>query len=101
MRVKKTIRGWTGAAVLSATVAAAVFYVGIDSSVDATQSATKAPEGWSAESPRDEIRPAFAFEPNGGPDGKGALRIMADQRDGLAGCWKKTFPIVGGKYYRF
>src|ERR1700735_547222 len=61
--------------------------------------ADKAPDGWSAESPRDEIRPAFAFDPTGGPDGKGCLSITADKREGLAGYWKKTVPVSGGKHY--
>ena len=63
--------------------------------------ADKAADGWTAEAPRDEIRPAFAFDPVGGPDGKGCLLISADNREGLAGYWKKTFPVVGGKHYRF
>lgn len=63
------------------------------------QPAEKSPTGWSAEAVRDEIRPAFRFEPAGGPDGKGVLSIRADERDGLAGYWKKSFPVTGGKYY--
>jgi predicted amidohydrolase len=57
--------------------------------------------GWTGEAPRDEIRPAFSFNATGGPDGKVALRITTDQREGLAGFWKKSFPVQGGKYYRF
>jgi predicted amidohydrolase len=64
-------------------------------------SADAAPDGWSAAAPRDEIRPAFAYDPAGGPDGKGSLVITADKREGLDGCWKKTFPVTGGKHYRF
>jgi predicted amidohydrolase len=60
-----------------------------------------APEGWTTASPRDEIRPQFAFDPKGGPEGTGCFIIRADQREGLDGCWKKTFLIEGGKYYRF
>jgi predicted amidohydrolase len=74
--------------------------IAIDSASTAQPQATsKAPDGWTAQSPRDEIRPAFAFDPSGGPDGKGALTITADQRDGLAGYWTKSFPVVGGKHY--
>ena len=51
--------------------------------------------------PRDEIRPDFAVEPAGGPDGKGCLVIKADRREGLAGYWTKTMPVTGGKHYRF
>jgi predicted amidohydrolase len=51
--------------------------------------------------PRDEIRPVFAYEPSGGPDGTGAFVITAAQREGLDGCWTKTFPITGGRHYHF
>lgn len=64
-------------------------------------SADAAPDGWAGVAPRDEIRPAFTYDPAGGPDGKGCLVITADKRDGLDGCWKKTFPVTGGKHYRF
>ena len=60
-----------------------------------------APEGWMTYAPRDEIRPEFGYDARGGPDGKGAFIIRADRREGLAGAWKKSFPVVGGKSYRF
>ena len=60
-----------------------------------------APEGWQTISPRDEIRPAFAFAPNGGRNGKSAFVIQHDSREGLDGYWTKTFPVKGGQYYRF
>src|SRR4051794_36944958 len=59
------------------------------------------PVGWASASPRNEIQPNFDFDPKGGPDGLGSLTIKADQREGLAGCWKKTWPVVGGKHYHF
>jgi predicted amidohydrolase len=59
-----------------------------------------APDGWAAAAPRDEIRPEFAFDAQGGPNGKGCFIIKAT-REGLDGCWTKTFPITAGKYYRF
>ena len=59
-----------------------------------------APPGWSTESPRDEIRPEFACEPQSGIDGKECLIIRTDTREGLDGCWKKSFPVSGGKAYR-
>jgi predicted amidohydrolase len=65
------------------------------------QRAAAAPDGWTTGAPRDEIRPAFAYDPAGGPDGTGALVITADQRAGLDGWWTKTFPVTGGKHYRF
>ena len=61
----------------------------------------RVPDGWTTAAPRDEIRPAFAFEPQGGPDGRGAFVIKADQREGLDGCWMTTFPVTGGKHYHF
>jgi predicted amidohydrolase len=60
-----------------------------------------APDGWSVAAPREEIRPEFAFEPAGGPQGQAAWVIKADQREGLDGAWVKTFPIHGGRCYRF
>jgi predicted amidohydrolase len=62
---------------------------------------TQAPDGWTTASPRDEIRPDFAFDPKGGPDATGCFTIKADQREGLDGCWKKSFSVTGGKHYRF
>ena len=61
----------------------------------------KAPEGWRASAPRDEIRPAFLFNPKGGADGQGAFVIRADKTGGQAGWWAKIEPVTGGKYYRF
>jgi predicted amidohydrolase len=66
-----------------------------------SRDASQAPDGWTTASPRPEIRPDFAFEPNSGMDGRGALVITADRREGLDGWWTKTFPITGGKHYRF
>lgn len=60
-----------------------------------------APDGWQARAIRNEIRPEFRFEPAGGPDGKGALVIRADARQGLHGYWTRTFPVTGGACYEF
>ena len=60
-----------------------------------------APEGWLTAAPRDEIRPDFAYLAKGGPDGKGGFVIEADGREGLDGYWVKSFPVVGGRHYRF
>lgn len=57
--------------------------------------------GWTAGAPRDEIRPRFAFDAEGGPDHKGVHTIEADGREGLDGWWSKSFPVTGGKHYRF
>jgi predicted amidohydrolase len=59
------------------------------------------PEGWTTAAPRAEISPAFAYEPMGGADHHGAFVIRAGQREGLDGCWTKSFPIRGGRYYHF
>jgi predicted amidohydrolase len=61
----------------------------------------KLPAGWQTAAPRDEIRPAFSFDPTGGPKKDGAFVITHDDREGLHGYFHKTFPVTGGKYYRF
>jgi predicted amidohydrolase len=63
--------------------------------------ASPAPAGWETGAPRDELRPRYSFDPDGGPKGDGALILTADDRDGLHGWWQKSFPVSGGKYYRF
>jgi len=60
-----------------------------------------APAGWSTAAPRDEIRPLFRYEPNGGHGGQAALVIAGDDREGTSGWWQKSFPVEGGKTYRF
>jgi predicted amidohydrolase len=57
--------------------------------------------GWEKASPRDEIRPQFDFDPAGGPQGRPALVIRADAREGLDGCWKRSFPVTPGRHFRF
>jgi predicted amidohydrolase len=71
------------------------------SAADTPRSTAGAPDGWTAAAPRDEIRPEFAYLPKGGVDGHGSLVIRADEREGLDGWWTRTFPVTGGKYYRF
>lgn len=65
------------------------------------QKSNVAPDGWTTAAPRDEIRPRFSYDPAGGRDGKGSLRITADKREGLDGFWTRTYPIAGGHFYRF
>ena len=52
-------------------------------------------------SPRDEIRPAFSFDPKGGARQAGALVISHDRREGLDGWFQKSFPVTGGEFHRF
>ncbi|MEO6739976.1 MAG: carbon-nitrogen hydrolase family protein, partial [Chthoniobacteraceae bacterium] len=58
------------------------------------------PDGWAAESPRDEIRPQFSFEPTGGSKGAGRFVITHDRREGLDGWIQKSFAVSGGEFYR-
>lgn len=60
-----------------------------------------APNGWTCSAPRDEIRPDFVYEPEGGRNGSPAWAIVADDRPALDGYWQKTFRVEGGKHYRF
>ena len=57
--------------------------------------------GWEPASPRDEIRPQFDLDRTGGPQNRPAMVIRADGREGLDGCWKRSFPVTPGKHYRF
>src|SRR3954469_11402100 len=66
----------------------------------AADSPAPPPDGWRTDAPRDEIRPAFSYDPRGGRSGTRALVITADSREGLHGCWVKDFPVTGGKHYR-
>lgn len=59
------------------------------------------PPGWSARSPRDELRPAFAHHPAGGPNRSGAFVITHDGRAGLQGWVEKEFPVTGDTWVRF
>src|SRR5579862_8887664 len=74
-----------------------------DTTASITQSTSSAPllSGWQTAAPRDEIRPAFTCDLQGGPDGQGALIIEADRREGLDGSWIRAFPVIGGRPYRF
>jgi predicted amidohydrolase len=85
--------GWSGGAALAGMVLGCVVASGAESG--------DVPDGWTARSPRDEIRPVFRYEPKSGPDGKACLVIEADAREGLMGWWEKTVAVEGGKYYKF
>ncbi len=82
-------------------MALALVLTALSASIGISASENGAPEGWTTAAPRDEIRPQFAFDAQGGPNGTSCFIIRADQREGLDGCWKKTFPVQGGKCYSF
>jgi predicted amidohydrolase len=67
----------------------------------AHDSRLEAAHPWQPAAPREEISPAFGFEPEGGPNHDGALVMSSDARRGLHGCWQRTFAVEGGKHYRF
>jgi predicted amidohydrolase len=84
----------------AAALVAVSFFVPLDArAADATPKGT--PIGWTANAPRDEIRPLFRYEPAGGRSGQGALVLAGDGREGTSGWWQKTFAVEGGKTYRF
>ncbi|HOD83992.1 MAG: Aliphatic amidase [Planctomycetes bacterium ADurb.Bin126] len=58
-------------------------------------------DGWSSAAPREEISPKFSRRDDGGRDGKGVLAIQAGGREGVHGCWTRTFGVTGGTWYRF
>lgn len=58
-------------------------------------------DGWTPAAPREEIRPAFARLPRGGPAGEPVLVIRTGEREGLDGWWERDFPVEGGQWYRF
>jgi predicted amidohydrolase len=76
------------------------FVLSFAASINAAES-SHAPNGWTTAAPRDEIKPSFSYKPTGGIDGQAAFVIRTDRREGLDGCWTKTFPVTGGKHYRF
>src|SRR5687768_7922715 len=57
--------------------------------------------GWRHWSPRDEIKPQFAFDPKGGREGRGALKITARAASDF-GAWRSTLGnLRAGQAYRF
>jgi predicted amidohydrolase len=59
------------------------------------------PGGWTAEAPREEIRPSFSFESAGGPEHTGSLVITHDAREGLDGYFRNEIPVESGQSYQF
>jgi predicted amidohydrolase len=58
-------------------------------------------DGWQPAAPREEVRPDFAVEKDGGPGGKPALVASADGNVSRHGYWQKRFNVTGGQSYRF
>src|SRR5688572_10159383 len=56
---------------------------------------------WKRWSPRDEIAPQFAFDPEGGRNGRGALKIAARASTDF-GAWRNTLGnLRSGQSFRF
>ena len=68
---------------LIAATAAGIALSAVPHTVVGADAPPDAPNGWKPASPREEIRPVFACEPQGGPDKNGCLLIRADAREGL------------------
>jgi predicted amidohydrolase len=85
----------------SALAGAAGFTGAYSEAIIGTQEVTSAPDGWKTTFPRDEIKTLFSYDPKGGPGNHGSFIIESDQREGLLGRWTKTFPVIGGRHYRF
>jgi predicted amidohydrolase len=83
---------------LALAAAAGLFFQGGSSS---TPGDVNAANGWQPMAPREEIKPRFSFDAKGGPKNAGSLVVAADRREGQHGWWQKSFPITGGKTYRF
>lgn len=83
---------------LAVLLGSATFMVAVSAK---PSSRVTAPSGWQQQSPREELRPEFSFERDGGVDGHGVWILRTDRREGQQGHWSKSFPVVGGKHYRF
>src|SRR5262245_2364180 len=87
---------------LSTTIAAlAVGFLFVFVLHAAEDAAKNLPAGWTMEAPREEIRPLFRYQPNGGRNDREAFVIAGDNREGTSGWWQKTFDVEGGKTYSF
>lgn len=75
--------------------------IAVPSADGAEPTGATAPGGWTTHSPRAEVQPQFSYLPDGGPNRRGSLVIEADAREGLIGWWQKTFPVQGGRVYKF
>ncbi|MDA0832696.1 MAG: carbon-nitrogen hydrolase family protein [Planctomycetota bacterium] len=56
---------------------------------------------WQPQAYRDEIKPEFYIEKGTGRNGGDSLVIQTDERPKLQGFYVRSFPVDGGKHYRF
>ena len=66
-----------------------------------TKGVIEYPVGWEPTAQRDETRPQFSYDPQGGPRQRGAFVITATDSPGENGWFQKSFPVVGGKFVHF
>src|SRR4051812_37549116 len=86
---------------MTKTLASALSSLGLILSLLSATRAEELPGGWTSAAPREEIRPTFAFDAQGGPQGKGALVIRTGDSTADQGWLQKSFPVEGGKFVRF
>src|SRR4051794_28103240 len=92
-------REWMAGVAASAAVAAMGRVAAAGES--AAASGSSAPHGWAPPPPPPELAPDFAIDKAAGPGGGPCLLIKSDAREGLDGAWTRSFPVEGGKCYRF
>ncbi|MBP6601535.1 MAG: carbon-nitrogen hydrolase family protein [Verrucomicrobiales bacterium] len=78
-----------------------IVYTAVHSAKAAETVASFTTNGWTALSPREEIRPDFSVSKEGRHPGGESLVIEHNEREGLVGRWSKSFPVEGGRYYQF
>ncbi|MBM4003223.1 MAG: carbon-nitrogen hydrolase family protein [Planctomycetes bacterium] len=59
------------------------------------------PANWKHHAPREELRPAFEYDPAGGWNDAPRWVIRTDGREGLIGWWETVVPVEGGQAYGF
>ena len=89
------LRPWTGLPCLAVLLLARLWVA------DQAVAHDEPPAGWTAHSPREEIKPDFSYHHRGGHAGKERFSLVADEREGLFGWWQKSFEVTGGQHYRF
>ncbi|MCH7990122.1 MAG: carbon-nitrogen hydrolase family protein [Planctomycetes bacterium] len=87
---------------LSLLILVFVFSIAADNSATGDDTAIqKSPDGWTTFALREEVSPKFHYDSKQGRTGSGTLVISAAGREGIDGAWRKSFPVKGGRYYRF